>query len=110
MYLLLSSGQANSYRSLGFDVNGTATGNVDGYGYLGAEVANTAWTEATDTTRGNYILVSGQTASTLTIQGQDRNGAERGSISGFQIVEVPEPSSAALLGLGGLALILRRRM
>jgi hypothetical protein len=29
--------------------------------------------------------------------------------SGFQLVQVPEPSSTALLGLGGLALILRRR-
>ena len=29
--------------------------------------------------------------------------------NGFQLVAVPEPSSTALLGLGGLALILRRR-
>ena len=34
----------------------------------------------------------------------------RGSINGIQIIAaVPEPSSTALLGLGGLALILRRR-
>jgi hypothetical protein len=33
-----------------------------------------------------------------------------GFVSGFQLVEtVPEPSTTALLGLGGLALILRRR-
>jgi len=30
-------------------------------------------------------------------------------IQGIQLTTVPEPSSAALLGLGGLALILRRR-
>ncbi len=36
-------------------------------------------------------------------------GGYRGSIAGFKIEIVPEPSSAALLGLGGLALILRRR-
>ena len=30
-------------------------------------------------------------------------------INGFEVEAVPEPSSAALLGLGGLALILRRR-
>lgn len=109
VYLILASGQGDTYRSLGFDVNGSATGNVDAYGFLGSDAANTSWTEATDTTRGNYILVTGQTASTLTIQGQERNLTERGSIAGFQVVEVPEPSSAALLGLGGLALILRRR-
>jgi len=36
-------------------------------------------------------------------------GGNRASVSGFLITTVPEPSSAALLGLGGLALILRRR-
>jgi len=41
----------------------------------------------------------------------DRNlgGGNRASVSGFKIETVPEPSSAALLGLGGIALILRRR-
>ena len=36
-------------------------------------------------------------------------GGYRGGIAGFKITIVPEPSSVALLGLGGLALILRRR-
>ena len=36
-------------------------------------------------------------------------GGNRAGISGFKITTVPEPSSAALLGLGGIALILRRR-
>ncbi|MEZ7957082.1 MAG: PEP-CTERM sorting domain-containing protein [Rubritalea sp.] len=31
------------------------------------------------------------------------------SIDNFSITAVPEPSSTALLGLGGLALIMRRR-
>ncbi len=30
-------------------------------------------------------------------------------LNGFQLSVVPEPSTSALLGLGGLALILRRR-
>ncbi len=52
------------------------------------------------------------TADTITFDtDRDRGGTGRASISGFKIeaVAVPEPSSAALLGLGGLALILRRR-
>lgn len=40
--------------------------------------------------------------------GADTDG-RRFHLNGFQIESVPEPSSAALLGLGGLALILRRR-
>lgn len=37
------------------------------------------------------------------------NGGDRVSAAEFAFVTVPEPSSAALLGLGGLALALRRR-
>jgi hypothetical protein len=37
------------------------------------------------------------------------NGSERTVLNGFQIDAVPEPSATALLGFGGLALILRRR-
>ena len=35
--------------------------------------------------------------------------AHRFGLNGLQINQVPEPSTTALLGLGGLALILRRR-
>lgn len=41
---------------------------------------------------------------------RDLGGGNRASVSGFLITAVPEPSSAALLGLAGLALILRRRV
>jgi len=36
-------------------------------------------------------------------------GGDRAAFTEFQFNQVPEPSSTALLGLGGLALILRRR-
>lgn len=39
----------------------------------------------------------------------DTNGFGNAHITAWQIRSVPEPSSTALLGLGGLALILRRR-
>jgi hypothetical protein len=42
----------------------------------------------------------------------DKVSGDHGMWNGFQLVEtgaIPEPSSTALLGLGGLALILRRR-
>lgn len=49
------------------------------------------------------------TVSIPATTGAGGDGSNRGSIAGFQIVQVPELSSTALLGLGGLALILRRR-
>lgn len=50
---------------------------------------------------------TGLSADSITFNVSNRSG--RTGFTGFQIVQVPEPSSAALLGLGGLALILRRR-
>ena len=47
------------------------------------------------------------TSDTLTFT--DNTNLDIGGISAIQITTVPEPSSTALLGLGGLALILRRR-
>jgi len=55
----------------------------------------------------NYIKYSGLTNDQLDVF-VDR-GSRDAMFAGVQIVTVPEPSSAALLGLGGLALILRRR-
>ena len=89
-----------TYRA--FDVNGTSqstTGTKNRYG------TQPNW-DAT-----NSITVTGLTGN-LVLDGLARDGANRGSVAGFQIVDttpIPEPSSTALLGLGGLALILRRR-
>lgn len=56
----------------------------------------------------NYVVISGLTASSLSIEVTSDDGG-RGAISGFQIVAVPEPGSLALLGLGGLMVVRRRR-
>lgn len=56
----------------------------------------------------NYVVISGLTASSLTIDLASPDGG-RAAISGFQIVAVPEPGSLALLGLGGLMVVRRRR-
>jgi len=55
----------------------------------------------------NTITATGLTGD-LTIVGLNRDGGNRASVAGLQITAVPEPS-AALLGLVGLALVLRRR-
>jgi hypothetical protein len=58
---------------------------------------------------GSYLRIEGLSGD-LDLDMFARNSTTpRLRMSGFQIVAVPEPSAAALLGLGGLALILRRR-
>jgi len=62
------------------------------------------------TASGGYISFTELTSSagTLTIT-LDRNSTAHMGVSQLQFTAVPEPSSAALLGLGGLALMLRRK-
>lgn len=56
---------------------------------------------------GNYILFTGLTADSFLLRTEEQTF--RAQINGFQIItEVPEPGSMALLGLGGLALLLAR--
>ena len=56
---------------------------------------------------GNF---TGVVATGGTISGTfETGGATWGTFAGIQFAPVPEPSTTALLGLGGLALILRRR-
>lgn len=48
-------------------------------------------------------------SDTLFVDPNIRAGSARGTISAVILTSVPEPSSSVLLGLGGLALFLRRR-
>jgi hypothetical protein len=59
-------------------------------------------------TPGNYIVFSGLTATNFTFR-DEKTGGRRIGLAGMQIITVPEPSSAIMLGLSGLVLILRRK-
>ncbi|MFC4991454.1 PEP-CTERM sorting domain-containing protein [Rubritalea tangerina] len=63
------------------------------------------------TVDGNYAVFTGLSGDTLSISGAQ--SSSRSPLLGFQVVSevasIPEPSISALLGLGGVALILRRR-
>ncbi len=62
-------------------------------------------------TKNYFVFTAGATTETLSIAYNATNGSSYTGFNStnFTVTPVPEPSSAALLGLGGLALILRRR-
>jgi hypothetical protein len=57
----------------------------------------------------NYAVFSGLTGTAQTLTVQMRDNDEWAGIAGFQVVAVPEPTSAFLLGAGALGLLGRRR-
>jgi len=88
----------------GDGANVTFTPNVnDGSGAVGSSYAHTADGLAYHT----FDVSSGSTDIVVTINGN--NNFSLTGVAFDNVIVAPEPSSAALLGLGGLALILRRR-
>ena len=69
----------------------------------------------TPVTNSNYVRFTGLTATSLTISSDARPGTFPGNtndnafINGFQIVQIPEPTSLSLLGICGTLALLRRR-
>lgn len=82
---------------------------ADGSGYVLS--TDTTYGLGTDIDQANYVKfsnVSGvafQMAWTAVNAG---DGTQRAKVAGFQIVEVPEPATMLLLGLGTMALIRKR--
>lgn len=74
------------------------SGENSGHSILGTFIAGAGGTQA--------FSIAGSTNGGTTL-----NSSGRAQINAFQLrlIAVPEPSSTALLGLGGLALIMRRR-
>ena len=104
------SGSNNSDTRLGF-TELTVTAGAFSASTTDDRVANVGnapdiyFFDITDLAVGDTIVVSA--ANSIT-GGNNFNGATIGGVT-FDTFVVPEPSSAALLGLGGLALLLRRR-
>lgn len=100
-----AAGGTTSFLNDGYVVNGVNSGDFTALGFNGGTLVEAQGTVGG--VAGNYIKFSNLTGN-LTVA-SDNSGAGRSPINGFVVVAIPEPSSTALLGLGGLALILRRR-
>lgn len=94
VYGIVGSDSGDTYTTLDFQVNGTwalggaAATTATAFGNWGANSANGVWTEIDPgVTTGNYWKVEGVTGGNLTIQGQPRNGAERGTLTAIIIEE-----------------------
>ncbi|MGI9242574.1 MAG: PEP-CTERM sorting domain-containing protein, partial [Verrucomicrobiales bacterium] len=64
------------------------------------------------TANSNYIVFEDITANNIRIRSAGNGDPEdfgRGPLNAFQVITVPEPSSALLFGLAGAVLVLRRR-
>jgi hypothetical protein len=87
-----------------------AGGNYPLAGGTNGYIEGTSTNSAGDATASNYIRIRGLTASSFTITAASgTTGDGRIRPNGFQIVSVPEPTGAAVLGVGSIGLLTRRR-
>ncbi|QDU57793.1 PEP-CTERM sorting domain-containing protein [Aeoliella mucimassa] len=94
VYGLLASDQGDEYDTLDFTVNGASVfgaATAPAYGGINATSAATgdSWALADGTNRGNYWTIN-SSGSSLSIQGNPRNGSQRGSITGLIIEEIDD--------------------
>ena len=107
-------GRANSF-DFSYSTDGTSYTSVAGGSFTSVEVADgsPAWT--TGASYSDTISASVASGGSLYLRWTGNDVSGGGSRDEFALDDVsvgesiPEPSSTALLGLGGLALILRRR-
>lgn len=107
VYGIIGSGEGANYTSRDFQVNGAwAYGGSSAAPGLGFGNYSGSWTQSTATVRGDYWKVSNVAGAALTIQGQTRSGAQRGSLSAVIVEEATGvaaywDSNGATAGSGG---------
>lgn len=97
---MLSASNSAAFEDMNITVEGNTVSNFDTYANNNAGPANAIGLSWTNLTLADGILNFSFTA---------QNGERFGGINAIQIQQIPEPSSAFLLGAAGLALIALRR-
>lgn len=93
------------------NVNGTGNAGVNAVSIVDSS-GNTVFAvnnNNTDSTPSGDFSIAGNSTETFFIDLNSNGGNTFTTSDSFSLVATPEPSSAALLGLGGLALVARRR-
>jgi len=92
------------------DATGSTVTVRDNLTFSGTFVQADGTLAGADNGKGHYYVFQNVLGSDITLTATGTGGAsEYGYVSGLQINAIPEPASLGLLGLGGLALLRRKR-
>ncbi|MGJ8678675.1 MAG: PEP-CTERM sorting domain-containing protein [Akkermansiaceae bacterium] len=100
-------GQAN-WAYDGVATTGATSGTYTAGDIITSELTSSATTPLTTDDMWSITGADGDSILTVAKNGPNSAGRENFGLT-IELTQVPEPSSAALLGLGGLALLIRRR-
>lgn len=98
----------------GIVTDGTTTYSFNTVGPASVSGANALFAQTTDTslsyqTVANYAIFAGLTGGSQSVRVQMLENDEWAGIAGFQVVAIPEPASATLMGMCVLFVMGRRR-
>ncbi|MEJ6778047.1 MAG: PEP-CTERM sorting domain-containing protein [Akkermansiaceae bacterium] len=110
-YVLNDQARGNSF-NFSFSTDGSSYTPVAAGSFTSADGAGGSWTLGADYSDSISASVASGSSLFLRWSGDDESGSgsrDEFALDDVSIDVVPEPSSTALLGLGGLALLARRR-